>query len=434
MESHLYWSALDAAQAGFADPFTGSIDDAVDSTATLLADAVRSRMVADVPLGAFLSGGVDSSTVVALMQAGSSARTKTFSIGYADARYDESAQARAVAEHLGTDHIELVLEPADSLALIPDLATIYDEPFADSSQIPTVLVSRLARRHVTVALSGDGGDEVFAGYNRHVAAGGLLSRLAALPRPARAALARTMTALPPDRWESLLRVIPGRVRPRLLGEKLHKMGGLLNLDEREQYRRMVSQWPEPEMVAIGGRERAGPLDQSGLRGRFPDAVAWMRYLDLVTYLPGDILTKVDRASMSTSLEVRAPLLDHRLIEFSFRVPSAVHLHQGRSKYLLRRVLERYVPRSLIDRPKMGFGVPLGDWLRGPLREWAEDLLSEDCLNQQGLVRPEPVRAVWQRHLAGEINAQYQLWAVLMLAAWRQSLPVVTAASRRLAAA
>jgi asparagine synthase (glutamine-hydrolysing) len=294
---------------------------------------------------------------------------------------------------------------------------MFDEPFADVSQIPTYLVSKLARGHVTVALSGDGGDEVFAGYNRHVAAGGLLRRLAALPRPLRGAMAKAMTALPPDRWQSLLSPIPASVRPRAVGEKLHKLAPLLALDEAEQYRRVTSQWDDPAALVVGGTERPGPFDVPGLRGRFPDSVAWMRYLDLVTYLPGDILTKVDRASMAVSLEARAPLLDHRLVEFSFRVPSAVHLRGGESKWLLRRVLERHVPRSLFERPKMGFGVPVGDWLRGPLRDWAESALSAERLHDTGLLRPEPVRALWKRHLAGELNAQYRIWPVLMLVAW-----------------
>jgi asparagine synthase (glutamine-hydrolysing) len=417
---HQYWSVLEAAEHAFADPFRGSPEEAVDAAEALIADATRIRLMSDVPLGAFLSGGIDSSTVVAMMQRHGSGRARTFSIGYRQADYDEAAHARAVAAHLGTDHTELIVESADSLAVIPDLPNMFDEPFADTSQIPTYLVSKLARQHVTVALSGDGGDEVFAGYNRHVAAGGVLKRLSRLPRPVRQGMARMMRSLPPDRWQRLLSPIPAGIRPRAIGEKLHKLAPLLVLDEQAQYRRLVSHWDDPETVAIGGHERPAAYDDPGLRAAFPDLVAYMRYLDLVTYLPGDILTKVDRASMAVSLEARAPLLDHRLVEFSFRVPSSLHLRNGEGKWLLRRVLERHVPRSLFERPKTGFGIPVGEWLRGPLRGWAEDLLDADRLRSTGLLEPEPIRALWQCHVRGEANAQYQIWPVLMLVAWREA--------------
>jgi asparagine synthase (glutamine-hydrolysing) len=415
-----YWSVLDAAERGFAAPFAGTPEDAVDEAEALIGDAVRLRMVSDVPLGAFLSGGIDSSTVVAMMQRHGAGATRTFSIGYTETDYDEAVYARAVAAHLGTRHTELILTPGDALAVIPGLPVMFDEPFADMSQIPTYLVSKLAREHVTVALSGDGGDEVFAGYNRHIAAGGLLKRLALLPRPARIAMAKLMRALPPHRWQALLTPIPSSVRPRAVGEKLHKLADLLDLDEQAQYRRIISQWEDPTAIVIDGPERLGPMDDPSLRRRFPDIVSYMRYLDLVTWLPGDILTKVDRASMAVSLEARAPLLDHRLVEFSFRVPSSIHLRNGEGKWVLRRVLERSVPAALFERPKMGFGIPMGQWLRGPLRDWAEALLDEDRLRSTGLLRPEPVRVLWQRHLAGQTNAQYQLWPVLMLLAWMET--------------
>jgi asparagine synthase (glutamine-hydrolysing) len=397
---HFYWTVAEAARRGFADPFPGSADEAVDETERLLGDATRIRMVSDVPLGAFLSGGIDSSAVVAMMQRQGGGRTRTFSIGYADAEYDEAIHAREVAAHLGTAHTELLLEPRDAMAVIPDLPAIFDEPFADVSQIPTYLVSKLAREQVTVALSGDGGDEVFAGYNRHVAAGGLLQKLARLPRPVRTALTRAMQALPPDRWQKLLGAIPAGRRPRAIGEKLHKLAPLIGLDERQQYLRLTRQWDDAGAIVIGAGPRAGRVDEVD-RSDFPDAVAYFRYLDLVTYLPGDILTKVDRASMAVSLEARAPLLDHRLVEFSFRIPSSVHLRGGQSKWLLRQLLERHMPRSLFERPKMGFGVPIGDWLRGPLRDWAEDLLSEHRIKDSGLLRPEPIRRLWADHMRGQ---------------------------------
>ena len=422
-----YWSALEAAERGLSNPFTGSPEEAVDETEALVGDATRLRLVSDVPLGAFLSGGIDSSTVVAMMQRQGTGRTRTFAIGYSDAEYDEAVHARAVAAHLGTDHLELIVEPGDAMAVIPSLPEMFDEPFADVSQIPTYLVSKLARQHVTVALSGDGGDEVFAGYNRHVAAGGLLRRLNRLPGPARKAMARTLRALPPDRWQALLRPLPSKLRPRAIGEKFHKLAPLLELNELDQYRRVCSSWHDPDSLVINGAERPGPMDDARLRARFPDTVSWMRYLDLVTYLPGDILTKVDRASMAVSLEARAPLLDHRLVEFSFRIPSSLHLRNGEGKWLLRQVLDRHVPRHLFDRPKTGFGVPVGDWLRGPLRPWAEELLSERKIAESSLFHAEPIRRLWADHLRGATNGQYLLWPVLMLLSWLDAQPGAAAA-------
>jgi asparagine synthase (glutamine-hydrolysing) len=412
-----YWTLREAAEKGLADPFAGSPEEAVDATEALLRDSTRIRMISDVPLGAFLSGGIDSSAVVAMMQQSGSGRARTFSIGYDNPDYDEAGDAEKVAAHLGTEHTGFIVSPADALEAIPSLPAIFDEPFADTSQLPTYLVSQLARRHVTVALTGDGGDEVFAGYNRHVAAGGLLRRLERLPLPLRKAAARAILSLSPSAWQSLLSLVPASRRPRAVGEKMHKLAPLLELGRRDQYRRVVSHWDDPASIVLDGQERRGAIDDSTLDALFPDAVAEMRYLDLATYLPGDILTKVDRASMAVSLETRAPLLDHRLVEFSFRIPSSLHLRHGQGKWLLRQVLERHVPRALFDRPKTGFGIPLGQWLRGPLRDWAEELLSERRLAQTGLLRPGPIRALWARHLSGADNAQYQLWPVLMLVAW-----------------
>lgn len=431
-----FWTLRSAAEQGLTDPFTGTASEAVDETERLLTDATRIRLMSDVPLGAFLSGGIDSSTIVALMQETSSARTRTFSIGYSDAEYSEAADAERVAAYLGTDHTSFIVEPSDAMAVIPDLPAIFDEPFADVSQIPTYLVSKMAREHVTVALTGDGGDEVFAGYNRHVASNGLLRKLGKLPRPVRAAMAKAMTVLSPDQWQSVARLAPPGRKPRFLGEKLHKLAPLLLLDGREQYRRVTSHWENPEDIAIGGPERSSPIDEQGLDQLFTDPVALMRYLDMATYLPGDILTKVDRASMAVSLETRAPLLDHRLVEWSFRVPTSIHLHNGQGKWLLRQILERRVPRALFDRPKTGFGIPIGDWLRGPLKDWAEDVLSERSLREGGLVRPEPVRTLWARHISRSLNAQYRLWPVLMLTAWQREQQAGLAAhtSTRLAAA
>jgi asparagine synthase (glutamine-hydrolysing) len=414
VEKSAYWSLGDEVSHALADPFTGSAEDAVTETERLLVDSARLRLIADVPLGAFLSGGIDSSLVTAMMQEASGSRVRTFSIGYRHPEYDEAEDAERIAGHLGTDHTTFVVEPADAMAVIPDLPQIFDEPFADTSQVPTYLVSRLAREHVTVALTGDGGDEVFGGYNRHIAAHRLLPRLGGLPAPLRAGLAGTMTALAPDSWQRLLQFVPRRVRPRAVGEKLHKLAPLLQLDERGQYRQLVSYWdPAPLAFEPTRPDQLQSLPEPPL----PDAVSRMRYLDLATYLPGDILTKVDRASMAASLETRAPLLDHRLVEWSFRLPSSVHLRDGRGKWLLRQILEKRVPKSLFERPKTGFGIPFGEWLRGPLRDWAEDLLDERKLRNTGLIDPAPVRALWHRHLAGSANGQYLLWPVLMLMSW-----------------
>lgn len=415
-----YWRLEDALARGHADPFSGSPQDAVAEAEALLSDATRIRLMSDVPLGAFLSGGVDSSVVTALMQQQGGGSTQTFSIGYQNSEYDEGEDAARVAAHLGTNHTRFILEPHDAMAIVPNMAHIFDEPFADASQLPTFMVSKLAREHVTVALTGDGGDEVFAGYNRHAAAGGMLGRLGGLPRPIRSAMVYGMTALSPRQWQRLFQMVPAHVRPRAAGEKIHKLAPLLRLDSREQYRRVISLWHDPASIVVNGTERLGVVDDKHLTGMFRDQVEEFRYLDLATYLPGDILTKVDRASMAVSLETRAPLLDHRLVEFSFRLPSSVHLNNGRTKWILRQILERYVPRELFERPKMGFAVPIGSWLRSDLRDWAESLLSENVLIDQGLLRPEPVRALWQQHLSGRANAQYELWSVLMLNAWMEA--------------
>ncbi|MDQ2878023.1 MAG: asparagine synthase (glutamine-hydrolyzing) [Pseudomonadota bacterium] len=414
-----YWSVVEAARRGLADPLGGSPADAVAAAGALLEDAVALRMISDVPLGAFLSGGIDSSLVVALMQARSSRPVKTFSIGYHDRAYDESDHAAAVARHLGTDHEALMVTAEDAMRTIPLMPSIYTEPFADVSQIPTYLVASMARSQVTVALTGDGGDEVFAGYNRHVAAGGLLGRLNGLPGPVRRALSGGMTALSPRRWDALLGLIPESRRPRNIGEKLHKLAPLLGRSEPELYRSLVSQWADVGAVQLGA-ERAGPIDDAATFAMLPDLVARMRWLDMVTFLPDDILVKIDRATMAVGLEARAPLLDHRLVELSWRIPSSVHLHQGQGKWILRALLARHVPPALFERPKAGFGIPIGAWLRGPLRDWAESLLSARALDDAGLVRTAAVRAVWRRHLAGQVNAQYGLWTVLMLQAWHQA--------------
>ncbi|HEX3159226.1 MAG TPA: asparagine synthase (glutamine-hydrolyzing) [Gemmatimonadaceae bacterium] len=417
-----FWSAREVAERGVASPFTGTPEEAVRQLDELLGEAVALQMVADVPLGAFLSGGVDSSLVVALMQARSSRPIRTFSIGSTDPMYDEAGHAALVARHLGTEHTTLVVRPEDALAVIPKLSTIPDEPFADSSLIPTFLLSELTREHVTVSLSGDGGDELFAGYNRHVWASRVWDATRRVPMPVRRAGARALTSVRPQTWDRVFGrldpVLPGALRHRTPGYKMHRLAGLLSADSPETlYHRLASHWTEPDAVVLDAREPATAITDRNARADLPEFADRMMYLDLITYLPDDILTKVDRASMAVSLETRVPLLDHRVVEFAWRLPLSMKLREGQSKWALRQVLYKYVPRALIERPKMGFGVPLGEWLRGPLREWADDLLGEQRLREEGFFDAGVVRRVWAEHLSGRYGWEYHLWDVLMFQVW-----------------
>lgn len=416
-----YWRWSDAMQAGAAEPYTGDAEDACKDLQTCLRAAVRSRMVADVPLGALLSGGIDSSLVTAVMQVESSTPIKTFSIGFHEGDYNEAGFAKRVAAHLGTDHTELYVSAAEAMAVIPNLPAIFDEPLADVSQIPTYMVSRLARQRVTVALSGDGGDELFAGYTRYLLAHKLHRFVQAVPTPARGGMAGLLEAVSPRRWDSLLGAFgsllpPGtRAHP---GDKLHKLAPLLRSGDRVAlYGNLFSQWQNPQTVIKGGTEPPTPFTD---RDNYPTAgnfVEQMMYLDSITYLPENILAKVDRASMAVSLEVRCPLLDADVIDFAWRLPLDFKVRDGKGKWLLRQVLSEYVPSELFERPKMGFDVPIGRWLTGDLRDWAEDLLDEHKLTQQGYFEPAPIRRCWQDHLDGTRNWQYQLWTVLMFQAW-----------------
>ncbi len=418
-ELHRYWDARGVAQAGLANPLEGSDGELTDRLEALLGDAVRRRMIADVPLGAFLSGGIDSSVVVALMQAANSGRVKTFTIGFDVAGYDEAPYAAAVARHLGTEHTELTVTARQALDVIPQLPEWYDEPFADSSQIPTYLISAMTRKHVTVALSGDGGDELFAGYNRYQLATRFWRSLSIMPRALRQGAASAITSLSPERWDKGLSFLPARMQPGQVGDKLHKLASVLGLaDSSAVYRRLITHW-EPSQLMPGIAEAKGVLWDASVAAQFPGLLERMQFLDLVTYLPDDILTKVDRASMAVALEARVPLLDHRVVEFAWRLPQRMKIRDGKSKWLLRQVLDRHVPSALIDRPKMGFGIPLADWLRGPLRDWAETLLDEQRLREAGLVDAKQVRTYWAEHLDGRRNWQYLLWDVLMLEAWRE---------------
>jgi asparagine synthase (glutamine-hydrolysing) len=416
-----YWALREVAEAGVAAGASGSERDAVEALELLLRDAVKVRMHADVPLGAFLSGGIDSSTVVSLMQTQSRIQVKTFSVGFRESDYNEAGDALRVARHLQTDHTELYVTPNEAMEVIPRLSEMYDEPFADASQIPTFLVSQLARQHVTVSLSGDGGDEMFGGYNRHTWGGSLWTKLSAMPLFARRLGASSITALSPESWDLLARklgkLLPHAFRQRIPGDKLYKLASVMpSSDAFEMYYRLVSHWFDPEAVVLGTRE---PLTsfRNGLVARLPTVTEQMMYLDAVTYLPDDILVKLDRATMAISLEGRVPFLDHRIAEFVWRLPLSMRVRGREGKWILRQILYRYVPRELVDRPKFGFDIPLRSWLRGTLRDWSEALLDERRLRQDGFFDPRPIRRAWQEHVSGRRNWEYRLWDVLMFQAW-----------------
>lgn len=421
-EVRCYWSARDALEQGLSDPFQGSEREAVDALEALLRDAVALRMHADVPLGAFLSGGIDSTTVVALMQAQSAPPVRTFSIGFHEDGFDEARHAKQVARHLGTDHTELYVTGRHCLDAIPRLPTLWDEPFADASQIPTLLVCEMARRSVTVCLSGDGGDELFGGYSRYLWTRDTWARVGPIPLGLRNGLAWAVTRLSPGVWDRLLgpfrSLLPGPLAIANPGERLHKAIDVLTGDSPEAlYLRMLSHWRSPDQLVLGAREPATVLTDPDLRPETGSITESMMFMDSVLYLPDDILVKVDRASMGVSLEARVPLLDHRVYEFAWSLPLEWKVQGRTGKRPLREIVERHVPSRLLDRPKMGFGVPLQDWLRGPLRDWAEVLLSPERLSRDGVLASGPVREKWAEHLSGRRNWSLQLWDVLMFQAW-----------------
>ena len=435
-----YWSARDVVERGRSNPFSGDAREATNELDRLLRQAVAAQMVADVPLGAFLSGGTDSSTVVALMQAKSPRPIKTFTIGFHDTAYNEAPHAAQIARHLGCDHTQQYVTSEDALNVVPHLPDLYDEPFADSSQIPTFLVAQLARRHVTVSLSGDGGDELFGGYSRYFVTDGLWRKIGWIPSLLRRAGTFPLRRISKETWGRLL-VFLGRILPEQVpfyrgGRQIGSLPEILSTvhpsflaeelscaDSDGLYRLFITHWGSP--IVLPGvdvaRDPAPPFDGNThalpSRAVLPDTIHRTMLADLLGYLPDDILTKVDRATMGVSLESRAPLLDHRVIEFAWRLPLAFKVSQGKGKQILLQVLSRYVPEAMVTQPKMGFGVPMASWLRGPLRDWTESLIGETRLRREGYFDPAPIRCAWEKHLSGAQNHETRLWIVLMFQAW-----------------
>lgn len=418
-----YWTAKEAIEASRQRLFTGSDADAVENLDRILRKVIGQEMISDVPLGAFLSGGIDSSAIVALMQAQSDRPVRTFTIGFHEQHFNEAENAKAVARHLHTEHTELYVTHQEALAVIPRLPFIYDEPFSDVSQIPTFLVSEMTRRHVTVSLSGDGGDELFGGYNRYFWAERIWSYIGPLPLALRRAVAAMLIAPSAAQWESILHILkllfPRKFNQRLLGDKIHKLAALMTLKDRAMlYRSLVSHWYQPELVVKNSIEPKTIINGSIKKnGSYTEQ---MMFLDAVTYLPDDILVKVDRASMAVSLESRAPFLDHRVFEFAWSLPLRMKVQDRKGKVILRKLLNKYVPSELTERPKMGFGVPIDSWLRGPLREWAAALLDERRIEREGFLHAPLIREKWQEHLSGKRNWQYHLWDVLMFQSWLET--------------
>ena len=418
-----YWDLNAEIEAG-AYNLIQDESEAVSTLGQVLGKAVQRQMLSDVPLGAFLSGGVDSSAIVSLMQAQSARPVQTFTIGFDETAFDESPHAAAVAQHLGTDHTKLHVTEADAREVIPDLPQLYDEPFADSSQVPTHLVCRAARQHVTVALSGDGGDELFGGYNRYIRGPGLWQQLSQIPRPIRRLAGQAAQAVPEHSWNKVgsayNRIRTGGLGISDLGTKVHRLGERLRLTDSldDLYRNMASTWIEPEMLIVGDvTEPSSQLDDPMPEFGAGDSAMRMMVQDMRTYMPDDILCKVDRAAMGISLETRTPFLDPDVIALATRLPMGMKIRNGQGKWALRQVLYQHVPREIIDRPKVGFALPIGLWLRGPLRDWAEDLLSHKRLAEDGLFNPDIIRQTWSEHLSGNRDWSARLWTILMFQAW-----------------
>ena len=421
-QPHQYWSIEEVAKSGMANPFTGTTEEAINQLEQLLKDAVALTMVADVPLGGFLSGGIDSSIIVSLMQAQSNQPVKTFTIGFEEAEFNEAIYAKEIAKHLGTEHTELYVTPQQALDVIPQLPRLYDEPFSDPSEIPTFLLSKLTRQNVVVSLSGDAGDELFGGYDSYFLSSKIWQKFGWIPTELRYALANSLTNLSPQSWDNLLTpfamVLPSRLKDYSPGDQLHKLAEVLKVASFiEMYAHIMSYSQDTESLVLNSSEPAiGLLNTKNIL-KSEDLMSQMMYSDTITYLPDDILVKVDRASMGASLESRIPLLDHRVVEFAWRLPISMKVQNGQGKYILRQILDKYVPKHLIERPKMGFAVPIDSWIRGPLRDWAEDLLAPEQLREQGFLNEALVRQKWDEHLSGVRDWKYHLWSILMFQAW-----------------
>jgi asparagine synthase (glutamine-hydrolysing) len=420
-----YWSFSETARLGVREGFKGTREEAVNQLDSLLGEAVKLRMNSDVPLGAFLSGGIDSSTIVALMQKQSQQSVKTFSIGFHEKGFDEAPHAKKIAQHLGTDHTELYVSSREALSVIPRLPSLYDEPLADSSQIPTFLLSELTRQQVIVSLSGDGGDELFCGYDRYFSWKKIWDKFRWIPGPGRKILAHLIKAIPADvinaGGPAMSRMFYKYGRIGTLSERFNRLANALLAGGPEGfYLQGLSHWVGPKPLVLGTAEPDIILNQTSFWEDFLAPEMKMMFLDGTHYLPDDILAKVDRASMGAGLEARVPMLDHRVVEFSWKLPLEIKIREGQSKWILRQVLDKYVPRHLMDRPKMGFGIPIDIWLRGPLKEWAGDLLNETTLRQDGFLDPVPIMRKWKEHSSGHYNWQYFLWNILSFQAWLHS--------------